>query len=124
MASQIVETSASFQLDSFVHGHHVYFRSWALTVGELLPVKREILNEYDAFAVAIWKDGEVVGHVPISLNKVTSFFLNNDGNVAFCEVTGRRVNCGVGLGMEVPCVYRFHGCLAHIKKLQELLKKE
>ena len=47
MASQFVETSASFQLDSSLRDHHVYFRSWALIVGELLPVKRKILNEYD-----------------------------------------------------------------------------
>ena len=124
MASQIVETSAFFQLDSFVRGHHVYFRSWAPTVGEFLPVKCKILNEYDPFAVAIWKDGEVVGHVPRSLNKVTSFFLNYDGNVAFREVTGRRVNRRVGFGMEVPCVYRFYGRLAHIEILQELLNKK
>ena len=83
-------------------------------------MKREILNEHDPFAVAIWKDGEVVGHVPNSLSKVTSFFLNYDGNVAFCEITGRRVNRGVGLGMEVPCVYKFYGRHAHIKKLQDI----
>ena len=56
---------------------------------ELLPVKREILNDHDPFVVAIWKDGEVVGYVPKSLRIITSFFLNYDGNVVFCEVTGR-----------------------------------
>lgn len=74
MASQIVGASASFQLESFVRGHYMYFRGWTPTVGELLPVKRKISNEYDPFAVAIWKDEEVVGHVPKSLSKVTVFF--------------------------------------------------
>ena len=60
-----------------------------------MPVKREVLNEYDCFAVAIWKDEDVVGHVPKGLTKITSFFLKYDSNVVFCEVTGRRVNRGV-----------------------------
>ena len=59
------------------------------TVGELLPVKCEVLNEYASFAVMIRKSGEIVGHIPKSLSKVT-FFSNYmyDGSVAFCEVTG------------------------------------
>ena len=56
MASQIVEAGASFQMESFVRGHHVYFTNWTPTVGEVLPVKCEVLNEYDHFAVAIWRD--------------------------------------------------------------------
>ena len=56
--------------------------------GELLPVMREILNDHNRFAVTIWKDGEVVGHVPKSLRKITSFF-NYNGNVVFCEVVGQ-----------------------------------
>ena len=123
MASQIVGASASFQLESFVRGHHVYFRNWTPTVGELMLVKREIVNEYDPFAVAIWKNGVVVGHVPKLLSRVIAFFLNYYGNVAFCEVTERRVNRGAGLGIEVPCVYKFYGCQVHVKKLQELLSK-
>ena len=47
-----------------------------------------------------------------------------NGNVVFCEVTGRRVNHGVELGMEVPCVYKFYGHQAHIKKLQEIVSKQ
>lgn len=61
MASQIVGVSESFQLASFVRGHHVYHTSWTPMTGEVLVVKIEI---HDRFAVAIIKDGEVVGHVP------------------------------------------------------------
>ena len=66
--------------------------SWTPHFGEVLPVKRELTNEYDRFAVAVLKDGEVVGHVPQALSKETFFFLRYDGNVAFCEVTGKRLN--------------------------------
>ena len=80
------------------------------------PLKRELTNNYDRFAVAVLKDGEVVGHVPRTLSKTTSFFLRYDGNVVFCEVTGERVNRGVQLGVEVPCVYKFYGRRSHITK--------
>ena len=120
MASEIVD-GGSFQLESFVRGHHVYRTSWTPNFGEVLPVKRKLTNAYNRFAVAVLKDGEVVGHVPQTLSKVIFFFLRYDGNVAFCEVTGERFNCGVQLGVEVPCVYKFYGRQTHVHKLKELV---
>ena len=73
MASHIVGVSKSFQFTSFVRGHHVYHTSWTPRTGEVLVVKIEIHNEHDRFAMAIIKDGEVVGHVPRVLNKVVFF---------------------------------------------------
>ena len=46
---------------------------YTTVTGELLPVKQEILNDHDPFAVAILKDGEVVGHVPKSVSEITYF---------------------------------------------------
>ena len=112
---------ASFQYQSFVRGHHVYLNSWTPVVGEQLVVRRELDNNHDQYAVAVIKDGEVVGHVPQAKSRLISFFLGYDGNVCFCEVTGARLNRGVGLGMEVPCVYKFYGRSAYVKKLKELL---
>ena len=106
--SEIAGDGSAFQVVSFVRGHHVYHWTWMPVVGEMLPVKRELTNEHDRFTVAVLKDGDVVGHVPRSLSKTTSFFLRHDGNVVFCEVTGERLNRGVQLGVEVPCVYRFY----------------
>ena len=80
--------SASTSFQSFGHKHHEYYRSWTPVTGELFPFKREISNDHDPFAVAIWKDGEVVGHVPMSMSKITSWFLNYNGSVVFCEITG------------------------------------
>ena len=51
------------QLESFVRGHHVYHTSWTPSFGEVLPVKIELTNEYDHFAVAVLKGGEDVVHV-------------------------------------------------------------
>ena len=99
----------------------IYHAIWTPIIGKVLPVKRELTNDYDHFAVAVLIDAEVVGHVPRSLSKTTSFFLRYDGNVVFCEVTGERVNRGVQLGVEVPCIYKFCGRRSHITKLKELV---
>ena len=56
--------SASTSFRSFVCGHHEYYRSWTTVTGELFPLEQEVSNDYDPFAVAIWKDGEVVWDVP------------------------------------------------------------
>lgn len=121
MASQIVGPSASFHYQSFVRGHHVYLSEWTPTIGEVLVVRRELNNEHDQYAVAVIKEGEVVGHVPKAVSRVVFFFLGYDGNVGFCEVTGPRLNRGVGLGVEVPCVYKFYGRQSHVRRLEELL---
>ena len=65
--------------------------------------------EYDRFAVAIVNDGEV------------SRTLRYDGNFVFREVTGKRLNGGVQLGVEVPCVHKYYGRQTHIDKLKELV---
>ena len=50
-------------------------------------------------------DRTVVGHIPKLASKAVLFFLRKAGSVGFCEVTGRSVNCGVGLGLEILCNY-------------------
>ena len=80
-----------------------------------------VVNVYDRLAVTVLKDGEVVGHVPQTLSKVTSFFLRDNGNFVFCDVTGERLNCGVQLGVEVSCVYKYYGRQTHIDKLKKLV---
>ena len=55
MASEIVGLGGgdSFTLESYIHGHHVYHTIWTPIIGEVLPVKRELTNDYDRFAVAV-----------------------------------------------------------------------
>ena len=49
------------------------------------------------------------------------FFLKRVESVGFCEVTGSRVNRGVGLGLEIPCTYKFYGRQAYLDRLHTLL---
>ena len=72
------------------------------------------------FAIAVAKDGEVVGHLPKAIEIVFSLFLAREGNSGSCTITGMPVNHGVGLGIKVPCVYRFYGQEKYVQRLKEL----
>ena len=103
--------------ESIVREHHVYKEVWRPIIGQQLPVFSETDNIHDRRAVAVYKDGSVVGHVPQELSRVLWFFLKHDGEVE-CEITGRRKR---GKGLEVPCVYRLKGSRALVDKARELL---
>ena len=66
---------------------------------------------------------DVIGHIPKAISRVVFYFLMKDGHSAFCEVTGSHVNCGVQLGVEVPCVYRFYSCQSYIDRLNDFIQQ-
>ena len=121
MASQVVGDADCFTINSFVRGHHVYQSKWTPFIGQCLVIKREPDNPHDKFAVSVICEGDVVGHLPRSIAKNVSYFLSHHGNVGFCETTGEKCNRGGGLGVEIPCQYKFYGQSLFIKRLKELL---
>ena len=63
MASPL--TSVSFE--SYIRGYHAYEDIWTPTTGEeLVVLRRKPDNMKDHLAVAVIKDGEIVGHVPLT----------------------------------------------------------
>ena len=64
-------------------------------------MRREPTNVQKPNAVALYREGVIVGHVPHNLAPRLSAFLRRDVNMAFAQVTGD--------GLEVPCVYRLYG---------------
>ena len=54
----------SYQKVSVVRGHHIYKVVWTPEVGEILHLRTEEGNEHNEHAVAVVKDGLIVGHVP------------------------------------------------------------
>ena len=102
---------------SVIRGHHVYKSVWTPEVGKELSLVTEDGNEHDKYAVAVIKDGYVVGHMPRSLSRVSWYFLKRGGCIS-CRVTGRRK---LGVGLEVPCVYVYHGSSRSVEKLRRLL---
>ena len=121
MASEPTVDASSYEWSSYSRGYHDYQAVWTPSLGEMLQLKVELTNPYDDFAVSIVKEGVVVGHVPLYVSRVVRFFLKRVGSVGFCEVTGSRVNRGVGLGLEVPCIYKFYGRQSYLDRLQTLL---
>ena len=123
MASQVVSSSSDnlqvLEIPSYVRGYHAYKESWTPVLGEMLLLRRDPANPIDKHAVAIFKDGAVVGHVPYNIAPRLSHFLRRDMNKAVAEVRGKMVNRGAGYGLEVPCVYRLYGPKAYIDKMKE-----
>ena len=51
-------------MDSAARGFHIYKLIWTTVISEELPCEREYYNGHDPYAVAVKKDGVVVGHLP------------------------------------------------------------
>ena len=89
----------------------VYKDVWNSIIGDdSLTCEREE-HENDKSAVAIIWDvcvsKKIVGHVPVNWSKVAFKFLQLTNYHIRVEVTGKRVNRGVGLGLEIPANYFF-----------------
>ena len=111
---------------SHVKGYHEYMKIWLPFIGEFLQTRLEPENEFDKYAVAVIKDGVVVGHLTKGKTgrfaKTISFFLRaSEDNVCKVEITGRRVNLGDKQGLQVPCKLHFVGNVKFIDKLKEIL---
>ena len=76
-----------FCYESAVQGHHISKDIWIPTEGEMLSCIREATNRFDPFAVAVKKDGVVVGHVPRKIAAICSLFLRRRGNIS-CQIVG------------------------------------
>lgn len=88
---------------------------WTSEIGETLKTCLEPENIVNKIAVAVEKEGQIVGH----LNKTNSgrfakiifFFLcaNHVNTTCHVEVRGKRVNLCDGQGLQVPCSLQFSG---------------
>ena len=83
---------------------------WISFIGkDSLTCEPEDHNENDTNAVAIMWDNfvsnKIIGHVPLNWSKVASKFLQFRNPHIRVDVTGKRVNRGVELGLEIPVNY-------------------
>ena len=75
-------------------------------MGEELNVQIEDSNIFDEFAVAVFKDGIVVGHIPREMARTCWYFLKKRHSRMSCKITGhRRLSEIEGKGLVVPCIY-------------------
>ena len=118
MASQ----GECLEIRSFVRGYHVYMDTWDPTVGEILHLENEPSNSQDRKAVAVKTNGRIVGHVPRGFSSAVFYYLSRPCNRGVVEITGMKINCGAGYGLEVPCIYCFSGPEHYLWRLKQFLK--
>lgn len=78
-----------FERDCCVRRHHICQAIWEAAVGEVLTCETESGNAKDRYAVAVEKDGMIIGHLPRKVLRVGSLFLRR-GVTIRCTVTGIR----------------------------------
>ena len=70
-------------------------------------------NEYHKHVIAVIYDSfhskEIVGYVPLYWNELADKFLKVSNYHICVVVIGKRVNRGIGLGLEIPVGCFFHG---------------
>ena len=82
--------------------------------------EREPRNSTDRYAVAVKKDGTIIGHLPRKISRVCSLFLG----VIRCTVSGtRRYSMDLPQGgLKTPCVVKFEANAKELHKLKLLIK--
>ena len=117
-------------MESEIRGFHVYGSSWKPKIGDFLFTDREVSNEDDKFAVAVYEelgiDGKkIVGHLPVEFSRIASYFIENGGEIS-CKVTGKRKHSkGPRGGMAIPCkLFWTSSNKRHVKKLDALIAAE
>ena len=76
----------SVQKESCIRGYHIYQELWAAAIGEDLACQWERRNAADPHAVAVIKDGTIVGHLPRRLSCACTLFMRRGGTIG-CQVT-------------------------------------
>ena len=79
-------------------------------------------NSTDRYAVAVKKDGIIIGHLPTKISRVCSLFLRR-GGVIRCTVSAtRRYSMDLPQGgLEILCVVKFIANAKEIHKLKLLI---
>ena len=113
-----------FSFDSYARGYHAYMNIWNPVDGEILVCTRETDNSHDTYAVSIMRNSYVVGHAPWSLSKAFSNFLSLPGSTILCTVTGKKVNRGAGLGLEITRNISSKGTCESVKVARASYEKD
>lgn len=115
-----IAMATSFKIESSIRGHHVYKSWWTPVSGEDLCVQVEEDNTFDEFAVAVPKDGTIVGHIPRKLLRTCWYFLKKQHSAMSCIVTEHsKLSEITRKALVVLCVYIFQDKTKHL--LDELI---
>ena len=115
-----------YDLKTHIKGYHAYMINWTPKNEEILKARPEPENEYDKYAAAVERCGDVVGHLSkgrfARFAKTVSYFLRaSNENCCRVEVTDKRVNLGNGEGLHTPCILYFSRKAKFLSKLKDIL---
>ena len=111
-----VKNDEDFQFSSFITGYYHYRHRWTPQIDEELTCAHEANNIYDEYAIAVMKDGVIVGHVPRTISKQFYNLLKGGGFVK-TKVIGNPANTKK-LGIHVPCLYIVSGQKSYIQDIK------
>ena len=113
----------SFTNEAMIRGYYVYKDIWEAVLDEEVPCQKELGNLADPFAVAVIRDGVVVGHVPKKISSVCSLFLQRNGSITCCVSGYRRFSEDLPQGgLEIPCTMTFVGEAKRTFKAKKLIE--
>ena len=69
------------RIASCIRGYHIYKTVWKARIGEVLSCVREPTNAIGRYAVSVFKNGTVVGHLPKRISRVCSLFIRQGGEL-------------------------------------------
>ena len=73
------------------------------------------------YAVAVLKDGTVVGHIPRKISQICLLFLARGGAIVCTPTGGRRYSSDLPQGgLEIPCKLKFTGKSKEVQKVKTL----
>ena len=108
----------------------MYQTVWSPIIGEKkFESRHEEKNEEDEFWIGVYRnDFQKESHMPRNISKFMYKFLKLPNSKLSCKVKGKRLNRGVGHGLEIPVIYTFNEhekAIEWIKtKIQEDIKLE
>lgn len=118
------QSMEEFEVPWCIRGYHIYKDIWHAAIGQHLSCRREPDNTSDRYAVAVIKDGIIIGHLPRKISKVSSLFLRRGGSICCIVTGGRRYSADLPQGgLEIPCGLLFKGKVKEIQKLRVCMKR-
>ena len=118
------QSMEDFEVPWCIRGYHIYKYIWHAAIGQHLSCRREPDNTSDRYAVAVIKDGIIIGHLLRKISKVSSLILRRGGSICCIVTGGRRYSADLPQGgLEIPCGLLFKGKVKEIQKLRVCMKR-
>ncbi len=114
--SKKIKIDDAFQFSSWITGYYNYRHRWTPYIDEVLNCEHEEDNNYDEYAIAVMKDGMIVGHVPKTISKQFYNLLKSGGFVK-TKVIGNPANTKK-LRIRIPCMYIVSGQESYIQDIK------